>query len=71
MIKRYRQHKIILLMPLFFSKKLLIFRNRHFLTQDRKTIIVFAYAFMFSRLILAGFTINIGFTLEKVYSVQL
>ena len=54
-----------------FSQKILIFRNRHFLTQERKTIIVFAYAFMFSRLILAGFTIHIGFTLEKVYSVQL
>ena len=58
-------------MPLFFPKKLLIFRNRHFLTQERETIIVFAYAFMFSRLILASFTIHIDFTLEKVYSVQL
>ena len=61
----------MLLMPQFFPPKLLIFRNSHFLTQERKTIIVFAYAFMLSKLILASFTIHIGFTLEKIYSVQL
>ena len=57
-------------MPLFSPKKLLIFQNKNFLSQERKTT-VFVYAFMFSSLILASFTIHKGLTLEKVYSVQL
>ena len=70
MITRFRQHSLILLMPLFSQKKLLIFQNKNFLSQERKTI-VFIYAFMFSSLILASFTVHKGLTLEKVYSVQL
>ena len=55
---------------IFFPKKLLIFRNRRFWTQERKTIIIFAYHFVFSRSILVSFIIHIyTFTLKKVYSV--
>ena len=56
---------------IFSPKKLLIFRYMHFWTRERRTIIFFAQAFMFSRSILASFTIHIGITFEKVYSVQL
>ena len=50
-----------------FSQKTTDFSKQAF----NNSIIVFAYAIMFSRLMLASFTIHIGFTLEKVYSVQL